>query len=185
MARFTIHDVEKTVSFGADARLAQAFVAACTAEPALLEDVLPIVEPYAIGTTERVMMGLLEFDRIAGEAPGAPDEWDALDDLSAVEVIDPRTDRLARTPDDEGLVCIDLARQSISGYLAAPGMIAARGTLAPPITGGAQRRMAFVLSDRWTVDVDTVERDATSVEDADIDTADRDTVAAEENATHA
>lgn len=185
MARFTIHDVEKTVSFGADAQLAQALVAACTVEPALLEDVLPIVEPYAVGTTERVMAGLLEFDRIAGEGVGAPDEWDHLDDLLAVEVVDPRTDRLARTPDAEGLVRIDLSRQSISGYLTTPGIVAAHGTLTPPMTGGTQRRMAFVLSDRWTVNVDTVEQDATSVEDTNTDMANRDTAAAEGRATHA
>ncbi len=183
MARFTIHDVEKTVSFGADAQFAQALVAACTAEPTLLEDVLPIVEPYAVGTTERVMTGLLEFDRIAGEGSGAPDEWENLNDLPAIEVVDPRTDRLARTPDNEGLVCIDLARQSISGHLVAPTTIVARGTLTPPMVGRAQRRMAFVLSDRWTVDVDMVEQNASSVEDTD--TANWDMVAAGESATRA
>lgn len=62
MARFTIRDSEKTVSFAGEARLAPYLIAACATEPATLEDLLLAVEQYRGGTTARVMHGLLAFD---------------------------------------------------------------------------------------------------------------------------
>jgi hypothetical protein len=169
MVRFTIRDMEKTVSFGEDAGLAQALVAACASEPELLEDLLPAVEPYAPGTAGRVITGLLAFDQIAEDGLPAPTGQPVADEAGtwgappAFEVFDPRSERLARTPDDEGLVCIDLKGRSISGQMAAPRPIAARGTLEHRAPGGALRRMAFVLSDRWAIDVETDQRAAPAV----------------------
>ena len=169
MVRFTIRDTEKTVSFGEDAALTQALVAACASEPELLEDLLPAVEAYAPGTAGRVMTGLLAFDQVAED--GAPDltEQDAADDVGtwrpsrAFEVFDPRSEQLARTPDDEGLVYIDLRGRRISGQVAASSPILARGSLPHRAPGGALRRMAFVLSDRWAIDVATDQRGAAAV----------------------
>ncbi len=164
MVRFTIRDMEKTVSFGEDVALTQALVAACASEPELLEDLLPAVEPYAPGTAGRVMTGLLAFDQVVED--GAPDltEQDVADEAGtwrasrAFEVFDPRSEWLARTPDDEGLVCIDLRGRSISGQVAAPSPIAARGMLEHRAPNGALRRLAFVLSDRWEINVEAEQR---------------------------
>ncbi len=164
MVRFTIRDMEKTVSFGEDAGLTQALVAACASEPELLEDLLPAVEPYAPGTAGRVMTGLLAFDQVAEDGSPAFPEQDAADDVGtwrpsrAFEVFDPRSEWLARTPDDEGLVCIDLRGRSISGQVAAPSPIVARGMLEHRAPSGALRRLAFVLSDRWEINVATEQR---------------------------
>ncbi len=169
MVRFTIRDMEKTVSFGEDAELTQALVAACASEPELLEDLLPAVEPYAPGTAGRVMTGLLAFDQVAEDGPPALTEQGVADEAGtwrtprAFEVFDPRSEQLARTPDDEGLVCIDLKGRSISGQVAAPRPIAVRGTLEHRAPGGALRRLAFVLSDRWAIDVETDQRAAPAV----------------------
>ncbi len=169
MVRFTIRDMEKTVSFGEDAGLTQALVAACASEPELLEDLLPAVESHAPGTAGRVITGLLAFDQVVEDetpaltAPDVADEAGIGRESSAFEVIDPRTERLARTPDDEGLVCIDLKGRSISGRVAVPSPILARGTLEHRTPGGGRRRMAFVLSDRWAIDVETDQRGAAAV----------------------
>jgi len=169
MVRFTIRDTEKTVSFGEDARLAQALVAACASEPELLEDLLPAVEPYAPGTAGRVITSLLAFDQVAEDGSQDFPEQDGDDgartwrESSTFEVIDPRSEQLSRTPDDEGLVYIDLKGRSISGQVAAPSPIAVRGTIERRAPGGAPRRMAFLLSDRWMIDVETDRRDAAAV----------------------
>lgn len=169
MVRFTIRDTEKTVSFGEDARLAQALVAACASEPELLEDLLPAVEPYVPGTAGRVITSLLAFDQVAEDGPQDVPEQDGDDGADILlesptfEVIDPRSEQLSRTPDDEGLVYIDLQGRSISGQVVASSPIAVRGTLERRVPGGAPRRMAFVLSDRWMINVATDRRDAVVV----------------------
>ena len=73
MARFTIRDSEKTVSFAGEARLAPYLIVACATEPATLEDLLLAVEQYSGGTTARVMHGLLAFDATlcGGEEPSS------------------------------------------------------------------------------------------------------------------
>jgi len=169
MIRFTIRDMEKTVSFGEDAALTQALVAACASEPELLEDLLPAVEPYAPGTAGRVMTGLLAFDQVVEDGAPALTEQDVAGEAGtwrasrAFEVFDPRSEWLARTPDDEGLVCIDLKGRSISGQVAAPRPISARGMIEHRAPGGALRRLAFVLSDRWAINVETDQRAAPAV----------------------
>ena len=151
MVRFTVYGAEKAVSFDGDTHLAYCLVAACANAPALLEDLLVAVEPYAAGTAERVIHGLLDFDR-AREAAAAwpPDPLPA-----AFEVVDEITERVSQTPGDEGLSTIDLVLSYIGGRLASHEQVASRGLVSLDTPGPAGQKVAYALRDTWTIDVET------------------------------
>lgn len=159
MARFTICDAEKTVSFVGDPGLGRYLVAACAADPAALEDLLVAVEPYYAGMASFVMQGLLAFDAAMDGVPARLSPVDADDALpfdeqpalAVVEVVDGPTARLAQAPEDDGLLWIDLDRSTIRGWVDAADPIAAWGSIDLPAHTGSQRNLAFVLGRQWTV----------------------------------
>jgi hypothetical protein len=175
VVRFTIHDTEKTVSFVGEERLARYLVAACAVEPAALEELLVAAEPYAPGTTAFVMHGLLRFD--AQHAPKHAAAWphdeepgtDVLhqSDTEVVEVVDGETAELARTPEDGGLLSIDLEERRISGWVAAEEPIAAWGTLDLSAHDPGRHSLVFALGGRWVVTLQTA-IDRASVREGDL-----------------
>lgn len=150
MVRFTIYDGEKTVSFEGNMHLAYCFVAACADTQALLEDLLVAVEPYAAGTAERAVHGLLDFDRAREAAAWPPNPLPAV-----FEVVDDSTERLSQTPDDEGLMTINLVLYSIGGRLVSSMPVTPRGLVSLDTPGAAGQKVAYALRDSWTVNVET------------------------------
>jgi microcompartment protein CcmK/EutM len=149
--RFTVYSAEQTVSFEGDAHLAYCLVAACADAPRLLEDLLVAVEPYAAGTAERVIQGLLDFDRARAARSARPSALP----LPVVEVIDAATEFLSETLGDEGLITIDLVLSYIGGHLASLEPIAPRGVVSLDVPGAAGQKVAYALPNSWTVDVET------------------------------
>lgn len=148
MVRITVKDPEKIVSFLGDFDTARALVAACAAEPQLLEDLLVAAEPYRTGTAARVMAALIRAD-VALEVGHAVPLFEAL------EVTDEATLNLAlRTGDD--LIIIDLAEQTVHGYIDGDHELSVRGVarsehLAPDL----ERETVYALSPRWRVSVES------------------------------
>lgn len=156
MARFTLRDAEKTISFIDDDIVSEYLIAACATEPGDIEELLLAVEPHHRGITARVMQGLLLFDV---EAAARTDvsrgtrfkTWHP--ESSTVEVIDQVTDRIATGREDGGVLCVDLERRDITGYGGVAAPLATRGTLRLPSSSGTRQYISFVLGEPWVVDL--------------------------------
>lgn len=148
MTRITIVDPEKTVSFRADAALAQAVVASCAAEPTLTEDLIIAAESFREGTVARVSHELLRSDELMrGGMSVSP--------LVAFEAVTEEAKRLAKTDDADGLVVVDLVSHDISGWIDDVNPPTAYGSVRismPEV--GLQRETVYALGPEWSVRVD-------------------------------
>lgn len=149
MTRVTVRDPEKTVSFHGDDTLVRALVAACAAEPELLEDLLVAAEPYRRGVASRIVRALIRHDLAVMRQHTTP-----LFDV--FEVHNESTHRLAHRPEADGLVVVDLNERTVRGLVPSGRQIAARGALKVDRIGSdLDRETVYVLSGDWRVDVQT------------------------------
>jgi hypothetical protein len=161
MLRYTLHDSEKTISFIDDESLTQCFIAACTSEPETIEELLVAVEPYYSGITARVMQGLLMFDaELSGrgddQTDGGKDElWQPT--APTIEVVDETTATIAAIAEEDGILTIDLERRDIAGEVANEN-VTTHGTITLSGPSSIHQKVAFVLSERWSVDLQSIEQ---------------------------
>src|SRR5579884_794519 len=110
MVRYTVKDHDKTISFLDDQDLAPRLVAACAADPNLLEDLLMATEPFQPGIVATVTHALLRYDSALRTQATLPL-------FAAFEVADRASCAMAELPDRDGLVVIDLPARTIVNRL--------------------------------------------------------------------
>lgn len=158
MVRITIKDQEQTVSFLAKRDTVLRLVAACSASPESLGDLLAAADIYQRGIAAAIMSELMEFDKaLLRQGPGfmrdaisvARSKGQPLE--AAFQVIDEATRSEALEPAGCDLVIIDLAERSLR---ASPGVEI-------PVPGEVQvhdgekvtdRKVTYILPQGWSLE---------------------------------
>jgi hypothetical protein len=118
-ARLTIHDSQQTISLFTDRDMATRFLAACSANPNTLEELLLATEVYQRGIATWLMGQLMEFDK-AWRQQGSAYLQRAFDTATEgesrpliFEVVDELTKRTAFDPSEGALMVLDLPERRI------------------------------------------------------------------------
>lgn len=144
MVRYTVRDHDKTVSFLDDKGLAPRLVAACAADPNLLEELLIAAEPLQPGIVAKVTRALLRYDSALRTQATLPV-------FAAFEVMDRATSYLAQQPDGEGLLVIDLPARTIHNRIPGNSDLSLHGSVRTQVTGAnLERETVYALNQDWT-----------------------------------
>lgn len=155
--RVVASDSNHTLSFIVDRHTVSALVAACASEPQSVEALLLAAESFEPGISDRVMDEMMRFDlwmqggatkvRLLRPEPGREPALPR-----AFEVVDPLTRGLAYTPDDEGLVVVDLENREITTpdqHIQLPGRYGSVVRRDP--SGDLEIETVYTLGPAWTV----------------------------------
>jgi hypothetical protein len=154
--RFTIVDHHSTISFIAPDRALHALVAACSAGPRSLGDLLDGVAPLVPELRERVLSGLAVFDEHASrDNPRwihAAFDYCKREDVPVFRVVDDRTREVSLSPVWAGAVVFNLKARRIVQIQNTYSDIKRKGRLR--IVEGARpgnRIRRYELGPEWTV----------------------------------
>jgi hypothetical protein len=116
--RFTVIDVHGRVSFVAACSALEGLVAACTAQPRTLEQLLSSAEQFLGGELEdHVLSGLAVFDEHNSPANfrwiHAALDYCLPQDAPVFRVVDPRTEEMSLSPVRAGVVVFNLVSKRI------------------------------------------------------------------------
>lgn len=157
MIRITIVDREQTISFLVSPETSQRLIAACSAGPDNLGELLIAADIYQRGIAAAVMADLMEFDKslhqngsafIQTALNQAKDGQEAF--LPAFQVVDAITAQKAYDPVDGELIAIDLTSQAIrhSAGLEIPrsGEVNVEAADKSPLPS-----VTYILPEKWTI----------------------------------
>jgi hypothetical protein len=157
LIRVTISDREQTVSFLADPETLRRLLAACSANPSSLGDLLIAADIYQRGLAAGIMADLMEFDKslrqqgasgIHAAIRQARAEGKAF--APAFQVFDEITAEEASNPGSDELVAIDLIQQVIRP--SAGIAITRSGEVDVAATDKSPRpTVTYILPKRWTM----------------------------------
>ena len=156
--RFTVIDGHGAVSFVAPCRTLEALVAACSAEPRTLRDLLDRAAEFEPEIAERVFSGLAVFDEHNSSA-NLGSIHSALRllrpaDLPVFRVLDDRTRQASLQPARAGVIVFNLLRKRIVQIHNTYAEIkrAGRIRVPPPAGGGGAARVhRYRLSADWAL----------------------------------
>lgn len=120
MIRVTLKDSQQTISFLSGEDIAQRLVAACSANPTTIGDLLLAAEIFRRGIAAAVMVELMAFDK-ALRSEGPTHALDAVDNpdgddkviQSAFQVVDEQTAALAFDDGAQPLLICDLPQRTL------------------------------------------------------------------------
>jgi len=157
LIRVTIVDREQTVSFLTNPETSQRLIAACSANPASLEELLITADIYQRGIAAAVMADLMEFDKSLHQNGGAFIQnamsqakagGDAF--LPAFQVVDAITAQAAHEAGGGELVAIDLTDQAIrhtTGIeITHSGEVNVEAADKSPLPS-----VTYILPEKWTI----------------------------------
>ena|SRR5438874_2428031 len=156
MMRFTIVDDQSTVSFIGPDRALQALVAACSAGPRTIDDLLERVAPFAIELRDRVMSGLAVFDehntRDNCRWIHAAFDYCSREEVPVFRVLDARTREVSLSPVWAGVVVFNLKARRIVQIHNTYADIKRKGRLRiMEGTKPTNRIQRYELGPEWTV----------------------------------
>ena len=157
MIRVTIVDREQTVSFLTNPETSQRLIAACSANPTSLEELLIATDIYQRGIAAAVMADLMEFDKSLHQNGGAVIHA-AISQaragreafLPAFQVVDAITAQAAYEAGGGELVAIDLTNQairhSIGIEITHSGEVNVEAADKSPLPS-----VTYILPEKWTI----------------------------------
>ncbi len=154
--RYTIIDQRGGVSFIADCHVAYAFTAACSQNPATLEDFLDIADRYHRSVKEQVLCGLAIFDEhnVGPERLVIHSAFDHLppEEQPVFRVMDERTREESLRPVKAGTLIFNLPAKRIVQMQNGYPMLERRGR-APVFDGERLTNRVFIyrLPEDWTL----------------------------------
>lgn len=143
--RVVLRDSSREIALRTDLDAAVRLLAAVSGQPLTIEEALLTAEAFKPGIVESVVEALLAFDRRRRSDPSSI----PLQELTAFEVVDVETARLARTPLEGGLIYLDLEGKRILGAgLTVPE---SDQVILPSRGGERDPRVTYALPSNWEV----------------------------------
>ncbi len=155
--RITLRDTEQTISFLSNEDTLHRLIAACSAEPTTVAEVLTAADIFEQGLAARVMAELMEFDRTF-QSEGLEPIHRAMHEAAqngrpfegAFQAVDRLTKQEALRPAHSDIVLIDLIDRQIG--LAADLTIETTGEIRLKTKAGVtDRKVTYMLPQSWKI----------------------------------
>jgi hypothetical protein len=157
LIRVTIVDQDQTISFLANPETLRRLIAACSAGPANIGELLIAVDIYQRGIAAAIMADLMEFDKslhqngdAAIQASFSQARTAPQDSLPAFQVVDAITAQAAYDPGGGELVAIDLTSQTIRHsagiVIARSGEVKVEAADKSPLPS-----VTYILPEKWAI----------------------------------